>query len=493
MEQHQQLIDFLGQNLDANFIEPKLEKTENQIIALMNHSRDPLIRCLVRPMGELYAPIYWDSDLTVKLTYKKSWGGYHVFITLFNLAIFDLDMPLPPKESQYQGHLAFLTKILMASGLNRELFYVHATPRGYHLYLVSKTLDYCVRETFEMGQKLSCDPAHLRNTLYYGFSVRATLKKDDWFVSKKIGQVGQGSPDSRALNLYQKLTRMAGLFSNHGCDNILDNGYLLLLQARALMTNGYFGALHMMKVCPLWLEKSEDKDDAGTNATRVKVINLTNNYCDDDNLLWKRVCKYRYFNETKFLETIKVASQKIRNMIQYHILKSNNHYAIGYDLGHSLIFISYRSLLCIDYDDKSRLKIVYEFARLHPEYLFKVVKTNNGYHVFLISHLINHDNHDAPKLLMRLCSDPIHILNAYNRGFSIRINQKVEEKQPYQEVATIGRGLIDSKALKLYKLHFQLYEKYKNRFRCKEVDTFLKDILNSASLKINTRDQTNTI
>jgi len=474
------LIEFLHQDLDVNFIEPQLDKDSAKIKALINHSRDPLIRCLVRPMGEMYAPVYWDSDLTVKLTYKKGWGGYYVFLTTYNLAIFDLDMSLPPTEQQYPKHMAFFEKILTVAGLEKELFYVHATPRGYHLYLVSRSLDYCSQGSFEMGQKLSSDPAHLRNSLYYGYSVRATLKEGDTFVSKRIGSVGSGSEDPELVIIYHKLVGLQSLFETETHHTILSSEYLIPLVHRAIRNGGRFGNLHMTKVCPLWLEESSSEDvatgvDVATSgkANKVQIVNLTNNECESSGTIWKRVCKYRYFRESEFLETAKVMSQKIRNMIQYHIIKSNQDYAIGYDLGHSLVFISYSQLLCVDYDEKSRLKIVYEFVRYHPEYLFKVVKTNNGYHVFLVSHLLDHNQWETVQLLSRLCSDPIHILNAYNRGFSIRINQKADEKYPYREVATIGKGLANSKALKLYQLHFQLYDKYRTKFRCKEVETMI--------------------
>ena len=48
-------------------------------------------------------------------------------------------------------------------------------------------------------------------------------------------------------------------------------------------------------------------------------------------------------------------------MIQYNILESNDDYAFGIDLGHSLYFISYRNLLMIDYDNKNRLQICIYF------------------------------------------------------------------------------------------------------------------------------------
>lgn len=456
-----QLIGELTKLTDSNFKMPTDIKNKNLLLTiLVNRCQDPVIRSLVRPCGELYAPVYYDSDCLVKLTWKPSYQYFVLFFTNYKLAIFDIDN----QEYTFDD----IEKVINESEYRDELFFVHKTERGYHLYQLSTPIDYCSLEVLKYCQQIKIvDPAHARNSLYTGYSVRCSKKKGDSFVSKLIGKVGNGKVNYGLLNIYLKCQTFIRMFEKCDPDSILTDENLFRQFEYSMVNNGRHGNVHITEVAPLLI--------IGYNENKV-VISRQDQINDEDIQLYKKMCKYGYYNYCQLDKMLVIFNKKIKSMIQYNILESNDDYAYGIDLGHSLYFISYRNLLMIDYDNKNRIQILYAFIRYHPEYLFRIVETNKGYHCFLLSHPMYHKDKKSIELLYRLRSDPLHILGAYSRGYSVRLNPKYEQKNKYKELRSCGKGQIDPHLEKLYKLHLDLTDKLEKSFVCQNVQMKLMNI-----------------
>lgn len=462
------LIDELKKMTDTAFVfdDTHIRNDDLKIKILMNRCRHPAIRSLIRPCGELYAPVYYDRDSTIKLVWKPKWGGYIVCATFFQLAIFDIDIDTSNHNQSTNAGTQLCDFINADPALNNDLFYIHQTPRGFHLYLMSRLLNYCDPEVLDMGMKVHSDPAHIRNSMYTGYSVRCTRKPGDTFVSRFIGTAGTGVIDPEAERQYQLCQSFITKFSQDDSQSILSNSALRELFLESLNANGYFGNWHMTQLAPLLIVGSDQITHKTQIWNGLTDMGTDRQFYEDR---WRKICKTHFYRERELLECAKVYGAKIKRFIQYKITESTNDYALGFDLGQSLYFISFRDLLAIDYDEQSKLKIVYEFCRYHPEYLFKIVKTNRGFHCFLLSHEMHHQSPEAIKMMLRLRSDPFHILGAINRGYSIRLNHKHNETQAYEEIATCGHGRCIPHLQNLYQYHLQLYRNCPYKFVCQQV------------------------
>ena len=93
-----------------------------------------------------------------------------------------------------------------------------------------------------------------------------------------------------------------------------------------------------------------------------------------------------------------------------------------------LFYIRFYEYVMIDYDNidyKFIKKRLLDFLEINKSFYFKVYKTNNGYHVFIMSHLFSHNDKNTVRLLKLLACDSWYILFSYNSGFKIRLNSKL--------------------------------------------------------------------
>ena len=420
---------------------------------LAGRSVVPRLRNMFKPPGEIYAPIYYNSDYIIKLIQKPGWGGHIMALVIWDLFVIDIDTEPDDDEDP----LIYIKKNIDRFYPN-ELFYINKTNRGYHVYLVSKTLKHNSRAAIYMRLKLNCDPAHGTNSLYTGSGLRLTRKNTDRteLPSQFLMQYGNGKPDKRALSLYNEVQDNIRKYGKYGMTSIVEDQTVMrdLYETwqKTMKDHQDFGLQHILATAPMTLQERDGK----------VMLQLAPSFQIWDTYLgykvksiWSKFLKSRVMNISNTPALLLACHHSICMGNLYRILKATPDYAIGIHVQESCYFISYRDLLYIDCDHMNRLQMLYTYVRYHPEATFRVVRTNKGYHAFLTSYPVHHQK--GIELSLRLGTDPCHLVGVYHRGYSVRVNQKRKGECSYQEFRKVGKAEEDPRLLALYHKHIELY------------------------------------
>jgi hypothetical protein len=419
---------------------------------LIGRSFLPRLRNTVKPPGEIYAPVMYCPDYMIKLVHKPRWGGYILALTVWDLVVIDIDTNDGDGPDD-EDHLSYIEKNIQRYYPD-DLFYVNKTRRGYHVYLVSRTVKHSSKTAIYMRIKLNSDPAHGSNSLYTGSSIRLSRKQadDGQYISNFLVKFGSGTPDPKALELYETIQSHIKRFSCYSVDDIVGNQKLmteLYSQWSACVTSN-FGLTHIKVVAPALLINDNGNILFSKKHVfiRPEIISITHKVWSE--FLRARKIKMQYLDILLFHAQHQMCMNNL-----YRIFEATEDYAIGVHVQESCYFISYRDLFFADIDHKNRLQIIYQYVRYHPEATFRIVETNKGYHAFLTSYPLHH-NEGIP-LSIRLCTEHCHLLSVYHRGYSVRVNQKYKKETPYKEIRKVGKAPEDPRLYSLYLKHLELY------------------------------------
>jgi hypothetical protein len=411
----------------------------------MARSIFPNIRNLKKPPGDTYAMVHYDKDVLLTLVEKGNWGGLFLFLTVFQMIIIDLDIePWMTREECLSG-----LQYTIETYYPNERFYINKTTRGFHVYLVSKAVDYNRKYAILMRQKFNGDAAHGSNALYTGSSIRLTRKSAEKAtplpISEYAHSFGSGQPDPSMNALY---TRIQGFIKQYQDIDPANN-----LPALHSVWQGIpddFGRVQIEVTAPLRL-----------TPTGVYPVAELDETSETSSRVWSAFVRTRVLHTDRISHLLIELRRQMAYNNLYHILEASPDYAIGLHVQENLYFMVYRDLLFVDYDVPQRIQIVYQYCRYHPEATFRVVRSNHGYHCFLTSYPVPHQA--ALPLLRRLCSDPFHLLAVPYRGYSVRISKKVQTEKPYREIGRVGKAEEDPRLLALYRAHLTAYTTYSTK------------------------------
>ncbi len=466
------LIKYLEKNCS---IKDKLytEDKQSYIKLLTINSDLAEIRNSTKPYGEKCIYFGYNKNFALKFVEKNGWNGYLPVLVTWNLCIIDIDN----KDILYDDIIEMLEYYYP-----NDLFYIHKTNAGYHLFLMSRLLDHNSKESIKMKITLLGDVAHGTNTIYTGNSVRLCLKENDKldiaskFIGKYEGKHIKHDVENKeeGKNKEENKEENKKGILNDECDSIYKSIIHYLEMFKICNVTNIINCDTIMKyIYDNYLEILRNDNDMG--AHQINVItscyldfmedSCTYKFCDkfdklklSQDIEYEKFLKHRVLNEPKLDNLILNVLKSMSYNNLYRIIDSNDEYAYGCHVQESLYFIVYKNLLVVDYDNPSRLKILSAFCRYHPEYKFRIVRTNAGYHCFLTSHRINHKH--SYNLLSRLCSDPMHIISSIVRGYSVRVNQKHRYEKPYKECHSYGKGEEIPELVQLYQIHLDKYKEY---------------------------------
>lgn len=445
-------ILILNNTLSVETIDEYVNKS-NSIDQLMynlaQHSNISFVRNLFLPKDFLYAPISYDSCHSIILNYNNKYNAYYLSIRFYQMFVADID----------SSSLEEIENRLTSSIWKNDRFAIHQTSEGkYHIILLSRPLLYCSKESIILRTYIKCDLHYNQISLYCGNYIRL-ISKDEPYDYKLIKMIGSGQVDCDVNKQYQLLLNNINQYHNYNHHSFLnDSIFRNTLYNRWLNTvkqhERDMGLLQYYESCPAFLIKED-------NEIIFHIINKYYNYNFDKTDLHRIVTK-KNIRDCDNLEYVKqLWDYASRRQNYYQIFEENRDYAIGIDLSVVMYFIVFRDLLIIDYDDKMRLSILSRFCRLNPEYKFCIVNSRAGWHCFCISHRIEYNSKQAEYLLIRLRSDPLHYLSSFKKGYSIRLNRKLNEKECKLKCFYIGKGNIIEEQMSLVNMYLNLFQKYK--------------------------------
>ena len=398
---------------------------------------DPFTRNCFRPSGEVYAPIYFDQDIMVKLVDKSRWtldgqqGVY--FLTVWDLLVVDLDDINDIEKVK--------TRVAKA-GLSDKYFAVHKTHNGFHLYLLSEKMVYCCLDAIAIRIALGGDPAHGTNSLWTGCSIRLSQKRRYPIsepVSKFVCFIGdeKSRADPEALSVYNKitgwLTKVASA-GRHGVKPMIN------------WSDGLFGTKQIELVAPALII------DGRFNVIYQKAVY--------PNETLKKLYQEKNYNDSELDNIVSVIKNKFKMTRLNRIFINKKDYAVGMNVQESLCYIIYRNLLVVDLrcdnQDDSVLDPVRVWAKDNNQ-CFRVARSGGGYHCFLTSKKMDYSYDESHKLLKKLGCDPMYIIGTIAHGYAVRVNQKGDHEYPYSKHCYIGELSNErNDLLSLYQMHHTL-------------------------------------
>lgn len=174
-------------------------------------------------------------------------------------------------------------------------------------------------------------------------------------------------------------------------------------------------------------------------------------------------------------ELVKLMSTAVRHTLQkpQRVLHDDEDYYVGIDLYTNTYYVCYRDLLMVDidyykndttYTEDEILNKFREYCRKHPGSLFRIYRSRNGIHAFLISHKSNHKDPECINLMLDMGSDFYYTVYSYLRGWSVRLNKKETDTkdQLYEYIGEIGTGEPIKRLEQQVNLHINLVDVFKD-------------------------------
>lgn len=165
----------------------------------------------------------------------------------------------------------------------------------------------------------------------------------------------------------------------------------------------------------------------------------------DDNLEYDALLTYQY----DFL-----FKTKFKTKYNDHPLENNLDYEYGWQKSNlcadeKMYYLKFYDLMMLDYDNITYDDLIERLTPWKEQFNFKIYQTHNGYHVYLVSILINHRN--VTSLMTSLKCDFYYIKFVYHNGFKIRLTPKLGREEQFIEkwIEDFGNGIVHLQIKKL--------------------------------------------
>jgi hypothetical protein len=183
-----------------------------------------------------------------------------------------------------------------------------------------------------------------------------------------------------------------------------------------------------------------------TNSPKGPTDNNNNTYKEYSEITihdLKKLIKYDPINFHTMISFFKSDIPKIHSTV----LEYSSKYEYGtqkskYFVNDTMRYIKFYDLLVLDYDSIS-LDQVLEY--LNPEvnnHRFRIYKTFNGYHVFVVSHKYLYSSNESATFANNLKCDPMYIVFSRYNGYIVRLTPKINrnEQITHTFVMEVGSG-----------------------------------------------------
>ena len=118
-------------------------------------------------------------------------------------------------------------------------------------------------------------------------------------------------------------------------------------------------------------------------------------------------------------------------------ITAEDEYEYGYQLyvnkpGYKMYYLRFYNLMMLDFDQLSIEQITDKLSTFAANgFVFKIYKTFNGYHVFVLNQEFPHSQRESYTLMRVLDCDNFYCLFSYKYGYNIRLNKKQGRDEEY--------------------------------------------------------------
>jgi len=128
-----------------------------------------------------------------------------------------------------------------------------------------------------------------------------------------------------------------------------------------------------------------------------------------------------------------------------------------------MYYLKFYNLMMLDYDNITLEELTNKLQQ-YTQFLFRIYRTYNGFHVFVMSHELPHNNEMILNLMKSFGCDPYYCLFSFKYGYKIRLSKKKDRNETFlcQYVTTIGDvSLEHEKCTELMQIHDDYIAKFK--------------------------------
>jgi hypothetical protein len=161
----------------------------------------------------------------------------------------------------------------------------------------------------------------------------------------------------------------------------------------------------------------------------------------------------------KDAETLLAGPEKFIPWIKEHPIVSQDEWEYGWQESDKftdgkMYYLKLYNMMMIDIDTHENFDQVLSQLKL-INMKFRIYQTYGGYHIFIISDLIKYNHPELIKLTKALGGDIYYALFANKTGFKVRLNSKIDRKEPYiaRYVCEVGIKPINFTCKELIKIH----------------------------------------
>lgn len=206
--------------------------------------------------------------------------------------------------------------------------------------------------------------------------------------------------------------------------------------------------------------------------------NLFNNDFNYEDLTLYHLNKlFKYNPDTSFNKLINI---KKNYRCSNKIITFSDKYEFGIQKSYScenneMYYIKFYDMLMLDYDHITFEKLMSYLSPFKEEYLFKIYKTINGYHVFILSHIIPYNSELSREIFIKLKSDKKYLLYSKYNGYNIRLNSKLNcnEIITNEFICYFGKGNIHENIHEL----INIFDYYNKNFHSISKENFKNEVL----------------
>ncbi len=188
---------------------------------------------------------------------------------------------------------------------------------------------------------------------------------------------------------------------------------------------------------------------------KKKLINEDQINVLKNNISIEEINKQLKINLLNYNKIIKGINFSFKNIVNGYIPKRLNlpliissNYEIGIsqersDLNTYIYYMKFYDIMVLDYDNINYEELINRLKIFKDKFLFRIYKTHNGYHVFIISHYISYNSNEMILISNDLKCDPWYTIYCKYHGYCIRISPKNGRNEEYTHKFITNYGLGD--------------------------------------------------